>query len=115
MIKDFKDGNKDIITMFRGTDAYHLFRYVEPDGSTFLWDNYDLSCEGRIAILNEVKDFTFTIVKILIDADYWGQIKFPKDLVTASVRESKIYYRVVATHKTSEDSKVINYGEIWLL
>lgn len=114
MIRDTKDGNKDIITMFKGTDAVHKFKYTEPSGSTFIWSNYDVIAECRLAVSNEKYNFTLPVTDEIVDDIHYGIIKFPKESITTYIREPKVYWRVIATDKVSGDMKIINYGEIWL-
>lgn len=114
MLKDFRDKNMDIITMFRGTDGSHKFQYTLESGSTFVPSQYDIVCEGRLAYANEAKDFTFPVSEVIYDGESYLVIVFPKTMVTPFVREQKIYYRVFATPKAGGDTFVINYGEVWL-
>lgn len=113
-LRDFRDKNKDMVTMFKGTDKTHIFSYVEDTGSKFIWNLYDVICEGRLANMNEVPDFLFPVTEVEVDDESKGMILFLSEKITSSVRESKVYWRVVAKRKDSGLSKVINYGEILL-
>lgn len=111
-LRDFRDGNKDLIIMFKGTDKTHVFQYVEETGSKFIWGLYDVVCEGRLANMNETPDFSFPVTEAIIDDESKGMILFPAEKITSFIRESKIFWRVVAKRKDSGLSKIINYGEI---
>jgi hypothetical protein len=113
MLKDYSDQNKDIFVMFRGTDATHQFQYTLDSGSVFIPGQYTITCEGRLAYTNETPDFTFTVTSAQVDGQWYMTIKFPKEDITSSVRESKVYWRVLATD-SSGNTLVINYGEVWL-
>jgi hypothetical protein len=114
MIKNFSDANLDIFVMARGTDGEHSFRPTLENGSTFVWDQYTVVCEGRLAIANETADFTFPTS---YEFDEFGLIDifFPKELIKTSIREGKVYWRVLAT-KNDEVGKTIllKQGEAWL-
>jgi hypothetical protein len=114
MLKDFRDGNKDLITMFKGTDKTHLFQYTEDSGSVFIWSNYIVTAEGRLYSSKQTKDFTFSVSKVVIDDQTYGSIVFPSSIVNTNIRENRIYYRVLAQNITTSEVKVINYGEILL-
>lgn len=113
MLKDFRDGNKDVITMFRGTDKTHSFLLLGESGSRFIWDDYTVSCEGRTSVADEVPDFSFDVTHYE-DADgvQFGQIVFPKEIMTGYIRENKIVWRVLAQDKVTNMVSVINYGDL---
>lgn len=112
MLRDFRDGNKDLITMFKDTDKTHIFKYTEDSGSVFIWNKYNVFCEGRLASANELPDFTFSVTQVTIDDEQRFMILFPAEKITSNLRESKLYWRVIAKDKITNLSKVINYGEI---
>lgn len=112
ILRDFRDGNKDLITMFKGTDKTHIFKYVEDSGSVFIWNKYNVVCEGRLASASEAPDFTFGVTQVEVDDEQRFMILFPADKITSILRESKVYWRVLATDKITNMTKVINYGEI---
>jgi hypothetical protein len=114
MLRDFRDGNKDIVTMFRGTDKTHSFRLIEASGSRFNWDDYNITCEGRLSPANEQYNFTFSVDHYEVDGIQFGIILFPKEIITGYVRENLICWRVMAEDKTTNLVSVINYGEILL-
>lgn len=109
-MKDIRDKNKDLITMFRGTDKTHKF--IAKD---FIWNQYNVTCEGRLSSASEVADFSFNITNYT-DADgvELGMILFPKDVITNYIRETRFYWKVLATHKINLTTTVINYGEVML-
>lgn len=113
MLLDFRDKNLDIKIMYRGTDATHNFQYTLDNGSVFLPSQYTVTCEGRLAYANETADFAFPVAFANTDSGWVGTITFPKTLVTTTIREDKIYYRVLAADN-SGNTFVINYGEVWL-
>lgn len=113
MLLDFRDKNLDIKIMTRGTDATHNFQYTLDDGSVFLPSQYTITCEGRLAYMNEAADFTFPVSSVNTDSGWVMTISFPKTLVTTTIREDKIFYRVLAAD-TNGNTFVINYGEVWL-
>lgn len=113
MIKDYSDGNKVIVPMFKGTTAEHAFFYQEPSGSFFNWDAYNVTAEGRLAVADQDKDFDFPVGKIDDDA-YNGLVGFPAALITTQIRETKVYWKVVAVNKTTQETKILCYGELWL-
>jgi hypothetical protein len=114
MIKDFMDGNKAILTTFRGTDTSYQFPYVEDNGSVFIWGNYTVTCEGRLSSAIEKSDFAFPVSQVLSEYGYHIMINFPSTIVTNNIRENKIYWRVLAKDNTTLLTKVIRYGELWL-
>ena len=114
ILKDFRDGNKALITAFKGTDKTYIFNYVEESGSAFIFENYDVTCEGRLASANEIPDFTFPITKVFVDDENRLMVLFPATIITSFIRENRVYWKVIARHKTSGLSKVINYGELML-
>lgn len=113
MLKDFRDENNNIVTMFRGTDASYKFQYTLDSGSVFIPGQYTIVCEGRLAYANETPDFTFDVVSEQIEGQWYMTIKFPKTDITDSVRENKVYWKVLATDSAS-DTFIISYGEVWL-
>ncbi len=114
MLKDFRDGNKDVITMFRGTDKTHSFRLIEESGSRFLWSNYTITCEARLAVANETPDFILPVDRYEYDGIQFGIILFSKEFIDGYIRENRITWRVLATNKTTNQTKVLNYGEVLL-
>ena len=114
MIKDFRDGNKRILTMTRGEDKTLDFIYVEPSGSIFNWEAHNIVCQGRLSQAGLYKDFSFSVSKVVIDGQAYGRILFPSSLIIDRIRENKIYWKVIATTITGGEVKVIQYGEIWL-
>lgn len=114
MLKDLRDANMDIVVMHRGTDAEHKFVPILDSGSTFVWDQYDVVCEGRVAIANEKKNFLFPVSYAPDDELNLVKVEFPKTIVTDYIRETRLYWKVIATHKVSGKSTVVKYGEIWL-
>lgn len=116
MIKDFRDANKDIIVLFRGTDSTHKFNYMNEDGSSFVGSDYNLSCECKVAYWAGKVYFSPAVQYVLdpeLGLDY-VEIDFPRTIISDNIRENTLYYRVLAAHKITGDVKVINYGEIWL-
>lgn len=114
MLKDFRDGSKDIITMFKGTDKTHLFQYSEPDGSAFIWSNYTVICEGRLSPMSIKNELVFYVNRVLLDEGYFIKATFPSSLITEKLRENRIYWRVIATNNIDQTKQIIRYGEIWL-
>ena len=114
MLKDFRDGNKDLITMFKGTDKTHLFQFTEDSGSVFIWSNYMVTGEGRLYSSKVNKDFIFNVTKVTIDDQVFGSIVFPSSIITSNIRENRVYWKVLAQNITTGQIQVINYGEILL-
>lgn len=117
MIKDFRDSNKDIIPMFRDTDVTHKF-YIDNTNPTIFQINNNLSCEVRFSS-NQEKVNANPLVTYEVDEYFVKYIKIhfslPIKFVTNDIRESKLYWRVLATHKVSGAKTVIRYGEIWVM
>jgi hypothetical protein len=114
-MKDHRDKNMDIITMFRGTDKTYQFQYTLDSGSVFVPSQYNIVCEGRLAYGNETKDFEFPVTEVIFEDESYLVISFPKTLVTSNIRENKIYFKVFATRDVEGgETIVINYGELWL-
>jgi len=111
MIKDFSDANLAIFAMARGTDGEYSFTPTLPDGSTFVWSDYTVVCEGRLAIKSETPDFMFPTSW---EFDEFGliDILFPKTMITNSIREQKVYWRVLATK--AGKTILLKQGEAWL-
>ena len=105
--------NIDVVTMARGTDATFSFQYTLDSGSVFIPANYTILCEGRLAYDNEVADFTFPITYADTDTGWVLTINFPKSDITSSIREQKVYWKVLVTDSNSQTTQ-INHGEIWI-
>jgi hypothetical protein len=114
MIIDFSDANKAIHGMERGTDDSYIFKPTLENGSTFVWGQYTVVCEGRLAIASALKNFNFPVSSIMVEGEPYVKIDFPKTIITTSIRESKVYWKVLATHLISTNTILLNYGELWL-
>lgn len=114
MIRDFSSVNTDIVVMTRGTDGDHSFIPSLEDGSAFIWADYDVICDGRLASASAEKNFTFATS---YEFDEFGlvDILFPKEVITTTIREQKIYWRVLATHKIKGNTILLRRGELWLI
>lgn len=110
----FKFNNIDVVTMAKGTDASFSFQYTLDSGSVFIPANYTIICEGRLAYANESADFNFPVSYSNTDVGWVMSISFPKAIITTNLRESKVYWRVLATDSNGQTIQ-INYGEIWIL
>jgi hypothetical protein len=112
MIKDFRDGNRDIIPMFRNEEKEHTFYYFNNDGSA-LPNNMTLICEVRTSADKELPDFN---IPVTIDFDSDGiafyKLTFLAATINDRVRENKLYWKVYTVMRYR--NQVIRYGEIWL-
>ena len=112
-LRDFKTGDKVYISMIKGTDRYYDIFAKEDSGSTFIWDDYVITAEGRYSTLSATPDFIFDVNKVDIDGTWYGRMVIPSIQITDSIRESRIHFKVIADKAGSK--MVICYGEIWLL
>lgn len=114
-MKDFFDGRKVLISQYRATDKYYDFVALpETSGSAFIWSNYVVTSEGRLASTSPKVNFVFPITTNIIDSQTIGRITFPSTLITEQIREDKIFWRVNATNISTGLVHVLVYGEIWL-
>lgn len=114
MPKDFSDAKKGIIVMPRGTDGEFQFIPTLDDGTTIAWDQYDVVCEGRLSIASADYNFLFPVSFDNTGLTPKVTIAFPKAMITDSIRESKVYWKVLATKTADSKTILLNYGEIWL-
>lgn len=114
MLKDYQESQLDVLVMSRGTDRTHLFQYIEDTGSSFNWGLYNVTCEARLSTANAKADFLVPVTPIVIDGVTFGILNFSNTLINNSIRENRIYWRVVAEHKIELDKIIINRGKIYL-
>lgn len=113
MIKDLKDRNRVIISMQRATDRVYEF-YATENGSPFNYTTHTVTVEGKIAPEQTSVKFNFPFETFMKDGVLWGRIKFPSNVITYNVRDSRIFFTVVATVNATQERKVIQSGELWL-
>lgn len=116
-LKDFRDSNKSITIMRKGEDSSYTFQLVEPDGSTFIPQNYTLVSEARFCEASETPDLTFPVSAYVSSTDglRYCTITFPRSVIVESIRDSKIYWRIFGTNSVTTLTRLIGYGEIWLM
>lgn len=119
-IKDFRDGNKYIITMFRGEDKTIQIFHTEPSGSLFNPLTYTMRVEGRLSQSRSAYNFLFPIESV-DQEDQIITIKLPASIINNSLRENKIYWRLIAEESVEVNgfpvilnTIIFAYGEIWL-
>ena len=113
MIKDFRDANKDIVTMFRNEDKTHDFYCIDANGISLDTSSRTFVCEVRSSSAQEFPSFNVD-VQTLSDTDgiKFYRLSFSGSVISESIRENKLYWKVYSI--LNSKNTVIKYGEIWL-
>lgn len=115
MIYDYNDKNLAVAVTVKGTDSNYTFIPKLPSGSTFVWSEYVVTCEGRDSPLQFDPDYMFPVSLGDIEGELALVVTFPKETITNDIRESKIHWRVLIQGISDHLTTQILRGELQLI